>query len=322
MRKELTVIVLILSIHLFGQIPTVGLVAYYPFNGNANDESGNGNNAIVYGPSLTKDRFGVLSSAYNFDSNYIEATINNIPLNNSPRTITGWFKTEVPNFIDYESCIMNYGSLKTLERFSLCIYPKGYLEPINGPEFTNEYDFYINNYNYLDNNWYFFTLTYDGNEISLSTNAGQTYSKTLSLNTTNNIFRIGKRIAGDDKSDFFNGIIDDIRIYNRVLTQEEIISLYNENNTLGISSLNNSINIKTYPNPAKEYIVVDCCNMTNFNNYKLKITNVIGQIELEIPIEKQKTNVSLRNIKGNGVYFVNIINSKNNIEKTIKIFKN
>jgi hypothetical protein len=35
-----------------------GLIAYYPFNGNANDESGNGHNGTVYGSTLTADRFG------------------------------------------------------------------------------------------------------------------------------------------------------------------------------------------------------------------------------------------------------------------------
>jgi len=46
-----------------------GLVAYYPFNDNANDESGNGNHWIVNRASLTKDRFGNFDSAYNFQDN-------------------------------------------------------------------------------------------------------------------------------------------------------------------------------------------------------------------------------------------------------------
>ena len=46
---------------------TNGLVAYYPFNGNANDESGHGNNGTVYGATLTADRFGRANSAYSFD---------------------------------------------------------------------------------------------------------------------------------------------------------------------------------------------------------------------------------------------------------------
>jgi hypothetical protein len=44
-----------------------GLVAYYPFNGNADDESGNGNHGVVYGATLTEDRFGRRENAYRFD---------------------------------------------------------------------------------------------------------------------------------------------------------------------------------------------------------------------------------------------------------------
>ncbi len=44
-----------------------GLIAYYPFNGNANDESGNGYSGTVYGATLTTDRFGNSDSAYSFD---------------------------------------------------------------------------------------------------------------------------------------------------------------------------------------------------------------------------------------------------------------
>jgi hypothetical protein len=48
-------------------LPTQGLELYYPFNGNANDLSGNGNNGTVAGATLTADRFGVVKSAYSFD---------------------------------------------------------------------------------------------------------------------------------------------------------------------------------------------------------------------------------------------------------------
>ncbi|MEI7982923.1 MAG: LamG-like jellyroll fold domain-containing protein, partial [Bacteroidota bacterium] len=51
----------------FSQFPTNGLVAWYPFSGNANDVSGNGYNCTVYGATLTTDRFGKPSSAYSFD---------------------------------------------------------------------------------------------------------------------------------------------------------------------------------------------------------------------------------------------------------------
>ena len=50
-------------------VPLDGLVAYYPFNGNANDVSGNGNNGVVFGATLTSDRFGIADSAYYFGGN-------------------------------------------------------------------------------------------------------------------------------------------------------------------------------------------------------------------------------------------------------------
>jgi len=64
MKKTFTLFVLLSA--LFGGWSSVvaqinldsGLVAYYPFNGNANDESGNGNNGTVNGATLTADRFG------------------------------------------------------------------------------------------------------------------------------------------------------------------------------------------------------------------------------------------------------------------------
>ena len=47
--------------------PNLGLVAWYPFNGNAQDESGNGHHGKVNGATLCKDRKGKDDSAYNFD---------------------------------------------------------------------------------------------------------------------------------------------------------------------------------------------------------------------------------------------------------------
>ena len=48
-------------------VPTNGLVGWWPFNGNANDESGNGNNGTVNGATLTSDRFGNANKAFNFN---------------------------------------------------------------------------------------------------------------------------------------------------------------------------------------------------------------------------------------------------------------
>jgi hypothetical protein len=55
------------TVPVFAIATTDGLVAYYPFSGNANDESGNGYDGTVYGATLATDRFGTPGSAYSFD---------------------------------------------------------------------------------------------------------------------------------------------------------------------------------------------------------------------------------------------------------------
>jgi len=50
-----------------GPVPSQGLVAYYPFDGNAVDSSGNGYNGKIYNATLAQNRFGVNNNAYNFD---------------------------------------------------------------------------------------------------------------------------------------------------------------------------------------------------------------------------------------------------------------
>ncbi len=67
MKNILPFIFLVFTINAFAQIPTDSLVAYYPFSGNANDMSGNGNDGVVHGSLLISDRFGNTSSAYFFD---------------------------------------------------------------------------------------------------------------------------------------------------------------------------------------------------------------------------------------------------------------
>ena len=70
-----------------------GLVAFYPFNGDATDQSGNGNDCIVEGATLTSDRFGNEKSAFSFDGagNNILANVKNMPSIDSPISFSWWF---------------------------------------------------------------------------------------------------------------------------------------------------------------------------------------------------------------------------------------
>src|SRR5450759_2959986 len=75
---------------------TNGLIAYYPFNGNANDESGYGNDAVVTGATLTENRFGEANRAYHFNGSgdRISALVAQLPLGNAARTLVTWIKPE------------------------------------------------------------------------------------------------------------------------------------------------------------------------------------------------------------------------------------
>src|SRR5271154_1890700 len=78
MKKLLLIIcTMLIAFNAFSQVPayvpTDSLLGWWPFTGNANDASGNGNNGTVHGATLTNDRFGNPNSAYSFDgSSYID----------------------------------------------------------------------------------------------------------------------------------------------------------------------------------------------------------------------------------------------------------
>ena len=103
MKKILLIVILALVAQMtFAQstpsyVPTDGLVGYWGFNGNANDQSGNGNNGTVHGATLTTDRFGNSNSAYYFNLfDFIQTNYLGISGNNE-RTISFWIKNQYSN---------------------------------------------------------------------------------------------------------------------------------------------------------------------------------------------------------------------------------
>ena len=78
-----------ITFNVYGQspdyVPSDGLVAWYPFNGNANDGSPNGHNGVVNGALLVPDRNGNQSSAYGFDGLNAQISLPDLP---SPTTTT------------------------------------------------------------------------------------------------------------------------------------------------------------------------------------------------------------------------------------------
>ena len=204
----------------FGQtvpsyVPTSGLVGWWPFNGNANDESVNGNNGVVNGPILTTDRFSNSNKAYSFDgvNDNINPLQNNLPFGTTARTISIWFQR-----IGTGGNLFSYGSANTSNAYMIAIGAN----IISNQGWADDFPVYPS----IDNSWHNVVCTFDGlNSTIYLDNSNLGSNSMTSWNTIAGSFYFGTRVLNDMA--FFNGNIDDIAIWNRVLSTQEIADLYN-----------------------------------------------------------------------------------------------
>jgi hypothetical protein len=134
---------------------------------------------------------------------------------------------------------------------------------------------------------------------------------------------------------FFNGEIDDIGIWNRVLTEEEIQNLYNANicydhvtvtdtliinfNMTGFNPVTYEHSIEIYPNPTSDHITINYGDFIGLNGYTLSIFNPMGQLVHTSNITQQQEYLDLNSWGGVGVYNVVIYNPQGGIVSTKQI---
>lgn len=199
---------------------TSGLVAYYPFNGNANDESGNNHNGTVLGATPTTDRHDSINSAYEFDG--IDDYINTFStFDYEYRTVSFW------------ACITDLTTFQVLMCQDSYLLSNGlFLASIkNGLFYLQGGGTYASAWYQSDkiatNKWYHFVMVRNGSTNQYYINGilvGNALSNTISSTVNPNInFVIG---TGRALSEMFKGKIDDIAIYNRALTTDEINTMY------------------------------------------------------------------------------------------------
>lgn len=201
------------------------LILYYPFNGNANDESGNNYHGIVNGAVLSNDRFGRANSAFYFSGSNTWIQTNNLPQISTNFTYCAWIKIDNNNLADRNYNFGCYGKENSgVASWDFAYHPiKSSFEIFNRPA-----DGWARTYS-LDYNWHFVVITFGNNSKNLFVDGIFIDSKNTSLPIpilTSNNFRIGAHI--NDGSQQFRGYIDDIRIYNKILTNNEILELYYE----------------------------------------------------------------------------------------------
>lgn len=214
-----------------------GLIAYYPFSGNADDLSGHDHNGTIYNVSLTKDRHGISKAAYYFNghsSNIKVPTDSELNLKGS-FSISSWF-----NMSHYAT---DYNGSMILSKHDGNRGGNGYIYCILNPDHDTIHQHLLfqangiwgvspNPKTYIQtNSWYNYTITFNKKSDSLRyyLNGVLVSSQYAPIKMIGNKFdlTIGYSTSSREDHDFFNGAIDDIRMYNRVLTRSEIQYLSN-----------------------------------------------------------------------------------------------
>ena len=231
MKKQiLTIVLAITTLTAFAQVPsyvpTSGLVGYWPFNGNANDASGNGNNGTANGSTLTTDRNGNLNSAYYFSSIGCEPRID-VNINTSSvqtgLTISIWMNKIGegcfgPRLFEFYPGFEGPGMARSWEAPNSSIgigsiTSTGFVADAIIPESASGV-------------WSHIVYTNDGSFAKFFKD-GALYN---SFAVTGDPILSGNASFGrmnHPSNDAYNGNLDDIGIWNRALTQQEITALFN-----------------------------------------------------------------------------------------------
>lgn len=228
MRFHLILLAIMTPVFMIAQVPDFvpedGLVAWYPFNGNANDESGNGHDGVVHNLTITPDRFNNPGAAFLWPSNSNGS--NYIDIGNlSPEvpesiTISIWFYAD-GGFIEPRLISRGEGGILTkttsnsdrqyyINWCGACFCPLEH--SISSLEWhhlvfssncQNEARLYVDG-ELIQN------LTLEGGDLDVSIFGD---------------WNIGRKAIA--AYDAWGGMIDDVGIWNRSLTEAEVASLFN-----------------------------------------------------------------------------------------------
>lgn len=202
-----------------------GLVAYYPFTGNANDSSGNNNNGTVSGPTLTTDRFGNTNCAYNFGNGIISiphksylsiTSAGQFSISLWVRKTGGQNPTHIIGKRDQNAHAFNWQIAQNIGAGGILFSGATGIGGNNTGVLSNQ--------NLVQGAWQSIIGIYNNGNWKLFRNGiliGEVNSQFFFSDNTSPSLQVGN--SGGWGA--FDGAIDDIRIYNRILTTDEVIYL-------------------------------------------------------------------------------------------------
>ena len=283
------------------------LVAYFPFNGNANDESGNSNNGTIYGATLTADRFGNDSSAYYFNGinhDYIDCG-NDTSLDiTESLTISAWIKPDStlgPVVTKWKTTPISYwgGSYYlSMDWFSITYNGYGSVAVSHDKPLDEKIFYYlVGIYNYDTDSMFFYVDGVLSNSIAV--NGGE-----IPISTSNVLIGATRWYNPTFNENYFHGIIDEVRIYKRAITNDEIDFLYTGQNN-SVTEIDNEQSIKNYPNPFSDKTTIEFYNPKQ-SKYKLSVFNNLGELVFfQDNITTDKIQFERNNLQ-QGIYFLRL----------------
>jgi hypothetical protein len=219
-------------------LPANGLMAWWPFNGNANDESGNGNNGIVNGPTLASDRFGNAGKAYSFSGqNGVNIQVPASPAiqPTAALSLSVWVRVQSSagwqNFVckryQYTTDPFNSYIIGEYSADGNQYNPNSNERYFGGALTSNSLSSVgaIDGQNRSLNEWRNYILTYNGQKIRLYHNGAMVSENDGSGPIQYSNLPLFFGTTSLDNQNFI-GDLDDIAIWNIALTSEQITQLY------------------------------------------------------------------------------------------------
>jgi hypothetical protein len=320
-----------LKILLPPNVPSNGLIGWWPFTGNAADSSGNNHHGTVLGAELTDDRFGSFQKAYAFgQGKYINIDSSDfMALGKSPYTISAWFKTEMlsdGNILRYDCvsspCISEIVILLRIGRDSSNKSSPGNLQ-------FSEHDgtatvTIASPLRYNDGKWHIVTILKDTINMTVTMLVDGENVSSKKLTRISNVGKVKPLNFGALHFNYepFTGSIDDIGVWKRTLTIEEVKNLNTKPVNTGAVELDLVNNILIYPNPCKEALNITLDDH-RFNNQSLGITimDSYGKLMVQKTIESNKFRIDEVESLNPGIYFIRLTDSNYSISVIKKFVK-